>query len=169
MRARALDVQQVLDAFRQAGSRVNIVVLDACRNNPFAANARTKGLAPMDAPPAPSWRFATAPGRLALERRSAKRQWAVRALLIAQLQGERLKIEDVFKRVRLQVRKASGGSQIPWESTSLETTCTWTARPRPPRPTRSRSWRGKQGIVRRGRAVGERPRRPAMPRTISAS
>ena len=45
-----MDVGVVIEAFKVAGNRFNIVVLDACRDNPFADKSSGKGLAPMDAP-----------------------------------------------------------------------------------------------------------------------
>ncbi|MGD9922911.1 MAG: caspase domain-containing protein, partial [Pseudorhodoplanes sp.] len=120
VRARAVDVQQILDSFGRAGSLVSIFVLDACRNNPFSTDAQTRGLAPMDAPPNTFLAYATAPGRLAVDGDPLSTNGPYARYLIAELRRERVKIEDVFKRVRLQVRKESGGYQIPWESTSLE-------------------------------------------------
>ena len=63
--AQTIDVQTVLDAFKAAGSRLNIVVLDACRDNPFDAAASGKGLAQIDAPPGTLLAYATAPGNVA--------------------------------------------------------------------------------------------------------
>ena len=60
-----VDLQQVVDAFKAAGNRMNIVVLDACRDNPFAATSSGKGLAPLDAPPGTFLAYATAPGNVA--------------------------------------------------------------------------------------------------------
>ena len=63
--AQAVDVNSVLEAFKSAGNRMNILVLDACRDNPFAATASGKGLAPVDAPPGTFLAYATAPGNVA--------------------------------------------------------------------------------------------------------
>ena len=49
--AQTIDVNSVIDAFKAAGNRMNILVLDACRDNPFAGTASGKGLAQVDAPP----------------------------------------------------------------------------------------------------------------------
>lgn len=120
VRSRAVDVQQILDALGRVGNLVNIFVLDACRNNPFAADGQTGGLAPMDAPPNSILAYSTAPGRLAIDGDAGRANGPYAHYLIAELRRERVKIEDVFKRVRLQVRKETSGYQIPWESTSLE-------------------------------------------------
>lgn len=118
--AQGLDVQQVLEAFRGAGTRTNIVVLDACRDNPFGQSASGKGLAPLDAPPGSFLAFATAPGHVADDGDAADGNGLYTRHLLQALQQPESPIEDLFKRVRSQVRRASGGRQIPWESTSLE-------------------------------------------------
>ncbi|MDP2008069.1 MAG: caspase family protein [Rubrivivax sp.] len=116
----ALDVQAVLDAWRGAGTRMNIVVLDACRDNPFAHTASARGLAPLDAPPGSFLAYATAPGNVAEDGTLASGHGLYTGFLLQELQNRRAPIEDIFKRVRLQVRRNSQGRQVPWESTSLE-------------------------------------------------
>ena len=118
--AQAVDLQQVIDAFKAAGNRVNIVVLDACRDNPFGASASAKGLAPMDAPPGTFLAYATAPGNVAEDGDASSGNGLYTQYLVRELKGGDAKIEDMFKRVRLQVRRKSEGRQVPWESTSLE-------------------------------------------------
>lgn len=116
----ALDVQQVLEAFRAAGTRTNVVVLDACRDNPFPRVATAKGLAPLDAPAGTFLAYATAPGNVAEDGSPQDGNGLYTRHLLQALQQADVPIEEVFKRVRTQVRRASGGRQIPWESTSLE-------------------------------------------------
>ena len=115
-----VDIQSVMDAFKSAGNRMNIVVLDACRDNPFGASASAKGLAPLDAPPGTFLAYATAPGNVADDGSAADGNGLYTRFLLQELPRKDARIEDVFKRVRLQVRQASQGRQIPWESTSLE-------------------------------------------------
>ena len=115
-----VDVQAVLDAFKTAGNRMNILVLDACRDNPFPQAGSGKGLAPLDAPPGTFFAYATAPGNVAEDGSAADGNGLYTKYLLQELQQPQARIEDVFKRVRLQVRRASQGRQIPWESTSLE-------------------------------------------------
>ena len=115
-----VDVQAVIDAFRSAGNRMNILVLDACRDNPFAATASAKGLAPMDAPPGTLLAYATAPGNVAEDGDAKSGNGLYTQFLLQELKQPTATIEAVFKRVRLQVRKQSQGRQVPWESTSLE-------------------------------------------------
>jgi hypothetical protein len=114
-----VDVQRVVEAFRGAGTRTNIVVLDACRDNPFGGGA-LRGLAPMDAPPGTFFAYATAPGNVAADGTERSGNGLYTSFLLKELQQPEARIEDVFKRVRLQVRQATQGRQVPWESTSLE-------------------------------------------------
>ena len=118
--AQTVDITQVIDAFKAAGNRMNIVVLDACRDNPFAATASGKGLAPLDAPPGTFLAYATAPGNVAEDGDAQSGNGLYTQYLVNELKQPGAKIEDVFKRVRFQVRKRSEGRQVPWESTSLE-------------------------------------------------
>jgi hypothetical protein len=115
-----VDVQSVIDAFRAAGNRMNILVLDACRDNPFAQAATGKGLAPMDAPTSTFLAYATAPGNVAEDGDAASGNGLYTQFLVREIRQPGARIEDVFKRVRFQVRERSHGRQIPWESTSLE-------------------------------------------------
>ena len=116
----AVDLAQVIDAFKSAGNRMNIVVLDACRDNPFAGTATGKGLAQLDAPPGTFLAYATAPGNVAEDGDAKSNNGLYTKFLLEELKKPTAKIEDVFKRVRLNVRQQSQGRQIPWESTSLE-------------------------------------------------
>lgn len=116
----ALDAQAVLDKMDSAGNGTNILILDACRNNPFTRTSRNaqQGLAPMDAPVGTLVAFSTAPGSVASDG-SGQNGLYTRHLLTAMAQSG-AKLEDVFKRVRAAVRKDSEGKQVPWEATSLE-------------------------------------------------
>ncbi|MES2415715.1 MAG: caspase family protein [Pseudomonadota bacterium] len=116
-----IDLSNVVDVFKAAGNRMNIVVLDACRDNPFGGNTSSaKGLAQLDAPPSTFLAYATAPGNVAEDGDEKSGNGLYTQYLLQELKRPTAKIEDVFKRVRLNVRKQSQGRQIPWESTSLE-------------------------------------------------
>lgn len=116
-----VDVNAVIEAFKGAGNRMNILVLDACRDNPFKGNTSAgKGLAQVDAPPGTFLAYATAPGNVAEDGDVKSGNGLYTQYLLQELKKPTAKIEDVFKRVRLNVRKQSEGRQIPWESTSLE-------------------------------------------------
>jgi hypothetical protein len=116
----AVDVQKVIAAFKAARTRMNIIVLDACRDNPFGAAADGKGLAQIDAPPGTFLAYATAPGNLAEDGDPEAGHSLYTQHLLQELKRSDVRIEDVFKRVRFQVRKKTMGRQVPWESTSLE-------------------------------------------------
>ena len=115
-----IDDNSVIDAFKSAGNRMNILVLDACRDNPFVGTASGKGLAQLDAPPGTFLAYATAPGNVAEDGDAKGGNGLYTSYLLQELKKPQAKIEDMFKRVRLNVRKASAGRQVPWEATSLE-------------------------------------------------
>jgi uncharacterized caspase-like protein len=114
-----IDIGNVIDVLRKSGTRMNIIVLDACRDNPFAEKASGKGLAQLDAPPGTYLAFATSPGNVAEDGDESAGNGLFTQYLLKELQRP-AKIEEVFKRVRLQVRQKSQGRQIPWDSSSLE-------------------------------------------------
>ena len=116
----AVSADVVLQKLDAAKNRLNIVILDACRNNPFARSFRSnvQGLAQMDAPSGTLLAYATAPGSVAADGRGANGLYTQH--LVASLKTPGLKIEDVFKRVRVAVKRDSNGLQVPWENTSLE-------------------------------------------------
>ena len=117
----AIEVGRVIDAFKSVSTRMNIVVLDACRDNPFSgAGATAKGLAQMDAPPGTLLAYATQPGNVAVDGDEFAANGPYAQFLTLELRRPFAQVEDVFKRVRYQVRKSTGGKQVPWESTSLE-------------------------------------------------
>jgi len=118
--AQCVDMSGLLGGVRSAANPMNVIILDACRDNPFAGEARAeqKGLSQMDAPTGTLLAYATAPGNTADDGGGANGLYTEN--LLREMRVREAKIEDVFKRVRLGVRRASGGRQIPWESTSLE-------------------------------------------------
>lgn len=120
---KAIDAQQVLDKMDAAKNRVNVVILDACRDNPFAKASRSTagsggGLSQMDAPSGSLLAFATAPGSVASDGKGSNGLYTQH--LLANLERPGLPVEEVFKRTRLGVRLDSRGQQVPWENTSLE-------------------------------------------------
>lgn len=117
---KAFDVGLVLEKMEAAKNPLNIVILDACRNNPFARSSRsaTTGLAQIDAPTGSIVAFATAPGAEAAD--GTGRNGLYTTYLLQYMATPGLTVEDVFKRTRVAVKQGSGGRQIPWESTSLE-------------------------------------------------
>ncbi|MGE3536623.1 MAG: caspase domain-containing protein [Candidatus Tectimicrobiota bacterium] len=131
----SVDAQHVLAKMDAAGNRLNIVILDACRNNPFVRRVRSAshGLAPMDAPVGTLLAFSTAPGAVASDGKGQHGLYTQH--LLGALKAPGARIEDVFKRVRTQVRHETAGKQIPWENTSLEGDFVFVpAPPAPPAP-----------------------------------
>jgi uncharacterized caspase-like protein len=117
----ALDAQAVMDKMESAGNGTNIVILDACRNNPFARSFRSsrQGLAQMDAPVGTLVAFSTAPGSVAADSGAGGGNGLYTAHLLRAIQRPGQKVEDVFKQVRLAVLRESGNRQVPWEASSL--------------------------------------------------
>jgi uncharacterized caspase-like protein len=120
MRERTVDLSALLQGLLKASNPMNVIILDACRDNPFGNRVPTeaKGLSQFDAPPGSLLAYATAPGNTADDGDGANGLYTEN--LLRELKVPEAKIEDVFKRVRLAVRRRSEGRQIPWESTSLE-------------------------------------------------
>lgn len=117
---KAVPAEMVLDKMEQAGSRVNIVILDACRNNPFRGfRSLSRGLASMTAPRGSYIAYSTAPGNVAFDGSEADRNSPYTKHLIRNIREPNMKIEDVFKKARIGVMSETGSKQIPWESSSL--------------------------------------------------
>jgi len=133
-------LSSVLSAMANAKNDVNIVILDACRNNPFSTGFRsaTRGLAKVDAPAGTFLAYATAPGSVAMDNSvrglTLKTKFRTEpkmkeigdqgnglytAKLLKYILTPDLSIEEVFKRVRIEVMGATDKKQIPWESSSL--------------------------------------------------
>ena len=102
-----------------AGNRLNLVILDACRNNPFRGRMRsaTRGLARIQAASGSLVAFAAAPGQVAADG-TGKHSPYTKALVEA-MHVPGLAVEQVFKRVRIAVEKETGRRQTPWEESSL--------------------------------------------------
>ncbi|MGE0873497.1 MAG: caspase family protein [Burkholderiales bacterium] len=120
VRDKAVDLGRLLESIGKAGNPANIVILDACRNNPFGRDFRVeqRGLSQVDAPVGTLLAYATAPGNVAIDGDGENGLYT--EYLLKEIRVPDAKVEDIFKRVRLAVRRRSKGQQIPWESTSLE-------------------------------------------------
>jgi formylglycine-generating enzyme required for sulfatase activity len=116
----AVDMGSVMSEMDYARNNMNIVILDACRDNPFARSFRSsaQGLAAVNAPGGTLIAYATAPGSVASDGPGENGIYTGELIKIMSTPG--LKIEDVFKQVRSAVRQETDGKQIPWESSSLE-------------------------------------------------
>lgn len=109
--AEAVDVASVLGEMDAAQNRLNIVILDACRDNPFARSFRstTRGVAYVDAPSGTLIAYATAPGRVAADGEGANGVYT--AALLRTMTAPGLKIEDMFKKVRMEATFDSVSTQ----------------------------------------------------------
>ncbi len=99
----------------------NIIVLDACRNNPFersmSRGGGDGGLTQMNAPTGTIIAYATAPGKTAAD--GTGRNGLYTSALLKTLKVPNMPIERAFKQVRTEVMRQSNGRQQPWESSSL--------------------------------------------------
>lgn len=114
-----VEVGFVLAQMESAGNPMNIVILDACRNNPFARSLRSasRGLASMNAPSGTLIAYSTAPGSVASDGES--RNGIYTQELLRYLKTPDLSVEEFFKKVRTSVRSSTQGKQTPWETSSL--------------------------------------------------
>jgi len=119
VRLETVDVDVVLDQMQAAKSKVSLVILDACRNNPFERRFRSSGggLAQINAPEGTLISYATAPGKVAADGEGDNGLFTEELLRAVKQPG--LKVEEVFKAVRIGVTRRSNGAQTPWEASSL--------------------------------------------------
>jgi uncharacterized caspase-like protein len=131
--AKSADLNELLDRLGALPQGINIVILDACRNNPFSGaevlgpdgrrlklfrGATPAGLARVEAPLGSMVAFSTAPGGVALDNPSDKNSLDTKHLL-EHIRSPGLPVELLFKQVRLAVARDTGRVQVPWESSSL--------------------------------------------------
>jgi uncharacterized caspase-like protein len=130
--AKTADLNELLERLGGSKQGINIVILDACRNNPFSGadllgpdgrrlkfrGATPSGLAPVDAPLGTMVAFSTGPGGVALDNPGEKNSLYTKYLLTS-MQSPGLPIELLFKQVRLGVARETGRVQVPWESSNL--------------------------------------------------
>ena len=116
----ALSAEQVLKNMELARSGVSIVILDACRRNPYKGwykGEGVTGLAGMKGPKGSFIAYATEPDNVALG--GTGRNSPYTAALLQVIREPGLPIEEVFREVRNRVIEATNEKQVPWESTSL--------------------------------------------------
>lgn len=115
----AVEASTVMRSLESAGNALNLIFLDACRNNPFKGVSRsgTRGLAKIDAPTGTLVAYSTAPGDVASDG-SGRNSPYTKALAKAIREPGR-PIELILKQVRIEVMERTGRNQVPWESSSL--------------------------------------------------
>jgi uncharacterized caspase-like protein len=116
-----LDVSLVLEKMSTAGKGVNILIVDACRDDPFGRSFRSasRGLAQMDAPRGTIIAYSTSPGKVASDGDPRERNSPYTKHLVKAMQTPNKPIEQVFKEVRRAVQEETKNQQTPWENTSL--------------------------------------------------
>ena len=118
----AVRLNDVLNTLTSAPSKMRILMLDACRNNPFPEISKSAGggLAIIDAKigaPNTFLSFSTSPGAIAEDGRGDNSPYTT--ALLAAAKEANIPIEETFKRTRVAVNKATDGRQTPWDSSSL--------------------------------------------------
>jgi Caspase domain/Domain of unknown function (DUF4189) len=114
-----VDANLVLRQMQGSGTRLNLVILDACRNNPFGSRGlrgSDGGLAQMRAPDGTLISYATQPGNVAQDGSDGHSPYT--KALAATLKQPGLDIFQTFNQVGLAVKRATGGAQQPWVSSS---------------------------------------------------
>jgi murein DD-endopeptidase MepM/ murein hydrolase activator NlpD len=116
----SLSTRQVMDILGEAKTRMNLVFLDACRDNPYARSFRSsnRGIAKENAPSGTLISFATRPGSVAAD--GDGRNGLYTSVLLEQIKQSNQPIEQVLKRVVTGVKSASKGQQEPWMEGSIE-------------------------------------------------
>ncbi|MGV7209823.1 caspase family protein [Oxalobacteraceae bacterium A2-2] len=123
-RVRSYALGTLLDRLARAKSRLNIVVLDACRNNPFQPGGAVRyrsfsdlGLSRVQAPRGTLIAYSTSPGQLAPDGKGGNSLYT--ATLARVLAQPGVELEAVFRRVGNEVRRQTHDDQIPWYESSL--------------------------------------------------
>lgn len=111
-----VSIDEVIAIIAKARPRYQVLILDACRDNPFG-DSKLPGLAPLDAPANTLIAFATAPGKTAEDGRGKNGLYT--GHLLRHMGGGDKRVEEVFKLVRVGVLEDSAGRQLPWENTAL--------------------------------------------------
>src|SRR5260221_10925 len=143
----SVEIGQIFDRMDRARTRFNFIILDACRDNPFAASFRltSAGLAQMSSPSGTLIAYATAPGSVAAD--GFGRNGIYTKHILQNIKVPDLPVEIMFKRVREGVERETRKLQTPWDSSSLKGDFTFAA-----------------GSGARGRPSSQRrPRRPPRP------
>ena len=115
----AFNMSAVLSMMEYSRSRLNFVILDACRNNPYTRGFRsvTRGLAQMGSPTGSLVAYSTSPGSLAADGDDLNSPYTQELANAMRLEG--VEVEKMFRIVRNNVRKLTNNLQTPWESSSL--------------------------------------------------
>jgi hypothetical protein len=136
-----VSAEAVLRQMQSARNTTNIVILDACRDNPFDAvpDMNDNGLAEMNAPTGTYLAYSTAPGSVALDGLDGNSPFT--KALLTHIPRPGLPIEQLFKQVRVDVLEETGGLQVPWDASSLTNAFTFVPdAPTPPKSEAEIAW-----------------------------
>lgn len=118
---KSLNLNLVIETMEKANTSTSIVILDACRDNPWEKawkrSLAERGLAPVNAPLGSLVAFSTSPGQIARDGKG--RNGAYTAALLQHIASTDCSVETMFKRVRNSLSALTDGKQVSWEHTSL--------------------------------------------------
>jgi uncharacterized caspase-like protein len=120
IRRKTINAREILEKMDEAKSHLNLVFLDACRNNPFPRSVRavSRGLAGMNAPTGTLLVFATNPDNVAAD--GTGRNGAYTKHLLHYITQPGLEVGMMLRKIRTAVKEETGGQQVPWENGSIE-------------------------------------------------
>ncbi len=120
IKRKTINARDILDKMDEAKSHLNLVFLDACRNNPFPRSVRavSRGLAGMNAPSGTLLVFATNPDNVAAD--GAGRNGSYTKHLLHYLTQPGLEVGMMLRKIRTAVKEETRGQQVPWENGSIE-------------------------------------------------
>ncbi|WP_228051173.1 GUN4 domain-containing protein [Microcystis aeruginosa] len=116
----SMPLGKILGRMEDAGNRINIVILDACRDNPFRKfwRSSSRGLtAPLQAASGTLIAFATAPGKVASD--GTGRNGLFTSYLLKYIKTPNMEVDLMLRKVRSDVAKDTNDYQVPWTSSSL--------------------------------------------------
>lgn len=116
-----VEAGRVLAYMEESKSQVNIVILDACRDNPFERSwgrgISLRGLTTMSAPSGSLIAYSTSPGKTASDGSGSNGLYT--HSLLEHIGSKRVTVMTMFQNVRNEVMTKSNKEQVPWEATSL--------------------------------------------------
>ncbi|GBF53037.1 serine/threonine kinase [Microcystis sp. 0824] len=116
----SMPLGKILGRMEDAGNRINIVILDACRDNPFRKfwRSSSRGLtAPLQAVSGTLIAFATAPGKVASD--GTGRNGLFTSYLLKYIKTPNMEVDSMLRKVRSDVVQNTNNYQVPWTSSSL--------------------------------------------------
>ncbi len=120
LRYKTVNASAILDHMERATNGVNVLILDACRNNPYPHfRSASRGLSILHGPKGSLIAYSTAPGDVAADGKGRNGLFTKHLLDVIRLPG--LDLERSFSDVRRRVSRESGGRQIPWSNSSVLT------------------------------------------------